>query len=227
MASGGLELLARGAEALLYKIDYYGLPAVLKVRISKPYRHPEFDKLFRYRRTIVEGKVMSQLHGMGLRVPAVYLVDPDNYCIVMEYIEGARLSNVFGELDSNAVYSIAYNLGLSAAVMHEKTIYHGDFTIANIIVDKNNTPYIIDFGLSGYSRDIEEYAIDIHLLLRSIEALYPEKTSIFMDTFWKSYEEYRGHDFVVKLKDKVKDIRLRGRYVEERLRRKISLDKYV
>ncbi len=217
---------AVGAEAILYRIDYYGLPAILKIRVSKPYRHPVFDKLFRYRRTVTEARVLSHLYLLGLNVPALYYVDPDNYLIVMEYISGCRLSDCLGSLNKEAIRDLALELGRQAATIHSNGIYHGDFTIANIIV-RDNKPYIIDFGLSGYSWDVEEYAIDIHLLDRSIYALYPVYREFFMENFWRGYKSIVGIEKQGLVYERFRDIKLRGRYVEERLRRKTSLDRYI
>jgi len=221
-----LEFLTQGAEAKLYLTIFLGFKSIAKYRIPKPYRHPNFDKLFRYRRTIIEARIMSHLRILSLNVPAIYYVDPDNGLIIMEYIDGRRLSDCLGELERDDVIHYALSLGRQASIMHKNTIYHGDLTIANTIVAGKKL-YIIDFGLAGYSRDLEEYAIDIHLLSRSIEALYPELHDLFMEYFWKGYTEIAGNEFTVKLKDKVRDIRLRGRYVEERLRRRIMREKYM
>ncbi len=226
MASGRIELIAHGAEAKLYRVSFIGLDAVAKVRIPKPYRHPLFDRMFRVRRTSTEARVMSKLFLLGLRVPAVYYVDPARSLIIMEYIEGCRLSDCLPGYSDDRIKGYAYDIGRQVAVMHSNAIYHGDLTIANVII-KDGEPYIIDFGLSGYSRDVEEYAIDIHLLSRSLEALYPDKHGLFMESFWRGYSSIVGSERAGEVEDKVRDIRLRGRYVEERLRRRISRERYV
>ncbi|RLG83323.1 MAG: Kae1-associated kinase Bud32 [Thermoprotei archaeon] len=226
MDPGELEFITQGAEAQLYMTIFLGFKSIVKYRVPKPYRHPDFDKLFRYRRTLIEARIMSHLKILGLNVPAIYFADPDHGLIIMEYIDGHRLSDCLSELSRDDIIRYALSLGRQTSIMHKNTIYHGDLTIANTII-ANDKLYIIDFGLAGYSRDLEEYAIDIHLLSRSIEALYPELHDLFMEYFWKGYMEIAGKEFTAKLKDKVRDIRLRGRYVEERLRRKISRERYM
>lgn len=218
-------LIARGAEAELYRINFLGADAVLKYRVSKPYRHPVFDKLFRYRRTITEARILARLNMLGLHVPAILYVDPGDYIIIMEYIEGVRLSEALERLGEGTVAGIAELVGEEAGIMHSNTIYHGDFTIANIILS-NNTPYIIDFGLAGYSRDVEEYAIDIHLLSRSIEALYPERKELFLESFWKGYRKNASRIYR-EVQRRVEEIRLRGRYVDRDTRRKIMHERYM
>ncbi len=227
MATGGLTKIAIGAEAVLYRASWLGKNVIVKVRVSKAYRHPEYDRLFRFRRTIIESRVMTHLKELGLNVPSVYYVDPDSNIIVMEYIDGSRLSDVIESLDPELLPKLAIDLGRQTCIMHKHGIYHGDLTIANIILSRNKNVYIIDFGLAGYSRDIEEYAIDIHLLSRSLLALSPHIHDIFMKYFRQGYEKYCGHEYSVKVFERVKEIRLRGRYIEERLRRKVARERYL
>ncbi len=218
--------IAHGAEAILFKTMFLGYDAVVKIREEKPYRHPVYDRSFRLRRTITEAKVVSQLKMLGLNVPALFFIDLSNYMLVMEYINGSKLSDIIQSLSEDYVEELASKLGIQAAIMHKNKIYHGDFTLANIIISKGE-PYIIDFGLSGYSTDIEEYAIDIHLLMRSIEALAPEKAEVFMTSFWRGYCNILGKEFCRSIKERVSEIRLRGRYIEESLRRKIRHERYM
>lgn len=227
MASGGLAELSQGAEAKIYKTVFLGIPAVVKLRISKPYRHPDYDRVFKHRRTLTEAKVMTYLRSLGVRAPSVLYIDPDAGLIVMEYVDGCRLSECLSEMPEERVAEIALDIGRQASIMHVNSVYHGDLTLANALLSFKNEVYIIDFGLSGYSRDVEEYAIDVHLLDRSVELLYPELRNAFMDGFWKGYSINASTSFVEKLKDKVRDVRLRGRYIEERLRRRVSKDRYV
>ncbi len=227
MASGGLVELTQGAEAKIYRTVFLGIPAVVKLRISKPYRHPEYDRVFKYKRTFIEARVMAHLRSLGVRAPSVLYVDPDAGLIVMEYIDGCRLSECLSEMPVGRVAEIALDIGRQTSIMHANSIYHGDLTLANTLMSSKDEVYIIDFGLSGYSRDVEEYAIDVHLLDRSVELLYSELKNAFMDGFWKGYSINASANFVEKLKDKVRDVRLRGRYVEERLRRRVSKDRYA
>lgn len=227
MASGGLVELTQGAEAKIYRTTFLGIPAVVKLRISKPYRHPEYDRVFKHRRTLIEAKVMTHLRSLGVRAPSVLYVDPDAGLIVMEYIDGCRLSECLSKVSIDRVAEIALDIGRQTSIMHVNSVYHGDLTLANTLISYRDEVYIIDFGLSGYSKDVEEYAIDVHLLDRSVELLYPELKNTFMNSFWKGYLVNASASFVEKLKDKVRDVRLRGRYVEERLRKRISKDKYA
>lgn len=226
MASGELIEIARGAEAVLYRTKWLGYDAVVKIRLPKPYRHPRYDELFRYRRTLIEARVIASLKQLGLNVPALFFVEPSESIIVIEYIDGERLSDIINSVDEDSLKSISYNLGRQVCIMHKNNIYHGDLTIANTVV-KDGEVYLIDFGLSGYSTDVEEYAIDIHLLSRGLEALSPDRHDLFMEYFKEGYTTLCGIEFTESVFKRMHEIRLRGRYVEERLKRKIAYERYL
>ncbi|OYT37933.1 MAG: Kae1-associated kinase Bud32 [Desulfurococcales archaeon ex4484_58] len=219
------ETLGVGAEAIIFKGVFLGRDVVVKQRIPKPYRHAMFDKIFRYSRTKTEAKVLAKLYSAGLYVPALVLVDLVNYIIVMEYIQGVKLSEIINELDEEKLRKYAYTLGLQVGIMHSLNIYHGDLTLSNILVEEDKV-YIIDFGLAGFSNDVEEYAIDLHLLKRNLLAIAPDKTEVFFKEFLEGYKRNYRRDYNEVI-ERLEEIRLRGRYVEERLKRKTSRDKYV
>ncbi|MET1160684.1 MAG: Kae1-associated kinase Bud32 [Thermoprotei archaeon] len=219
------KIVEEGAEAII-TIGYLGnKKVIIKQRISKPYRDPEFDHIFRLTRTKTEAKILADLYTRGLNVPAPLIVDLKNYVIIMEYIEGKKLSDIIASLGDSLGY-IAEKIGKMIGTMHTLAIYHGDLTLANILITNNQDVYIIDFGLAGYSRDVEEYAIDLHLLRRNIQALAPDYYDIFFKYFITGYRTgYRGD--VNSVLERFEEIRLRGRYVEERLKKRIEGEKYI
>ncbi len=227
MATQLVNVLDKGAESVIIQGELLGKKIIVKYRVKKPYRHPKFDEIFRKTRTKTEAKILSELYMNKVNVPAPLIVDLKNSIIIMEHIEGHKLSDLIEYMNIEELKTIAYQLGLQTGIMHSLNIYHGDLTLANILVNKSNKKiYIIDFGLAGYSRDIEEYAIDIHLLKRSILALAPDKLDVFMEGFIKGYSEsYHGN--VHEVLQRVEEIRLRGRYVEKRLKKKMLRDKYI
>ncbi len=226
MVNGLLDYMARGAESIIYTGYFLGKKIIVKHRISKPYRNKLFDKLFRYHRTRIEAKILSQLYINGVNVPAPLLVDLDKYVIVMEYIEGDRFSKLVNVLSRETILKHARVLGKQVGIMHSLDIYHGDLTLANILIDKEDKLYLIDFGLAGYSRDIEEYAIDLHLLRRNLTALAPELVHEFLEEFLKGYSSTFRKNYSAVI-ERMEEIRLRGRYVEERLKKRLSEEKYV
>jgi TP53 regulating kinase-like protein len=220
-----LVMLSRGAEAEIYLVDFFGVKAVLKKRVSKKYRAPLFDELFIKTRTRTEARVLSELYLSGLKVPGVLFVDEDKGVLILEYIEGERATEVFEKSEFEKLISISREIGRFASVMHSLRIYHGDFTLANIIIADDNV-YVIDFGLAGYSDDIEEYAIDLHLMARSIHASKPEYAEKLVNAMLKEYKlHYKGD--AEEVISRTKEIRVRGRYVDRELRKAIMRERYI
>lgn len=216
-----LKLISRGAEAYLYKSSLLDTPVIIKYRIPKAYRDPLLDKRIRSQRTILEAKIIGTLRLKGLPVPAVLFVDPDRAILVLEYIDGVLLKHVISH-DIDKSLKIFREVGLYVGLIHSNKIVHGDLTTSNIIIRKDDgRPYIIDFGLATYSDDIEDRGVDLHLLLRSLESTHPMYVNRLFKEFIKGYSNVMGKEYTNTLLNKVKEIRMRGRYVEERRLRKI------
>ncbi|MEM4717257.1 MAG: KEOPS complex kinase/ATPase Bud32 [Desulfurococcaceae archaeon] len=219
------ELISRGAEAEIYLVNFFGLKSILKKRVHKAYRNQFFDELFIKSRTRIEAKILSELYYNKLNVPAVYFFDDEQGVIIMEYIEGHNLSRTFESLTRSTILDIAHEIGSFAGCMHSLGIYHGDFTLANVLF-ANNKVVIIDFGLSGYSTDIEEYAIDLHLMRRSIHVINPDLVGVFMDNLLDAYRKtFLGNpEDVFK---RMREISARGRYIDRELRKSIMRERYI
>ncbi|KAI9826428.1 MAG: hypothetical protein M1826_006637 [Phylliscum demangeonii] len=90
------ELITQGAEALVYKTSYL-LPTIacaLKYRPPKRYRHPVLDARLTRHRLLAEARVLVRCRREGVRVPAVYFVDGDAGCLMMEWIHGRTVRDV-------------------------------------------------------------------------------------------------------------------------------------
>jgi len=210
------EIIRIGAEAVISKLEWNGFKLVSKHRVPKPYRMPDLDKWIRDRRTIHEAKLISDLKRAGIPCPAIILLDRSASTIYMQFIEGMELKKALDKMDLREVERIASRLGELVGRMHSSRIAHGDLTTSNIILDDRGDIYLIDFGLSMVTDDLEELAVDVHLLDRSLESVHHRLRKKFMRSFLKSYASVVGKDFTIKVLDKVKEIRMRGRYVEER-----------
>jgi len=208
-----VDLIAKGAEAELYLIQWFGLKAVLKWRKPKRYRDPQLDYQIRKRRTINEVRNMYIAHTAGIKVPAVYFFSPEDAHIIMEYIEGHNLRDV---LDRE--YKRLVEVGVLVGRLHKAGLIHGDLALTNIIISRDNL-YFIDFGLGelrkGWGRKTAAfYARDINVLLRSLD-VYGQRAERFKEMFWTGYREEMGSRADV-VEREVSRIRASGRYVERR-----------
>ncbi|MCX8187208.1 MAG: Kae1-associated kinase Bud32 [Nitrososphaeria archaeon] len=213
------EVIRIGAEAVVSKLEWNEFKLVSKHRVPKPYRMPELDKWIRERRTLHEAKIMVDLKKAGVPCPAIILMDRDDSTIYLQFIEGSELKKVLDSFPPKIIESIGRNLGEIVGKMHSSRVAHGDLTTSNIIIDEHGRLYLIDFGLSAVTDDLEELAVDVHLLDRSLESAHYPIRELFMKNFLRGYSSILGREFTLKILEKMKEIRRRGRYVEERRRR--------
>jgi len=192
-----MERLSDGAEAIIYKDGNI----VVKERIAKEYRLSEIDQSLRKFRTRREAKVIAKLNEIGVRAPKLISVCDSDMKINMEFISGERLRDC---LDA----SKGYEVGQMIAQMHANDIVHGDLTTSNMIQSKNGI-YFIDFGLSSFSKKVEDKAVDLHLIQRALESRH---SSIFEDCFCQVKKGYLASYNNAKLVlDRLDKVQMRGR----------------
>lgn len=196
-----------GAEAVIKEMSWKGLRLVAKHRVPKRYRVAEIDERVRRSRTLHEAKVLSHLSENGQPVPLVLFLDLANSIIYMQFIEGVELRS------HHSPQRYAERLGEIVSSMHSMDIVHGDLTLANILAGEDTGLWLVDFGLSAFNADLEEKAVDIHLLERSAAGSFPDKAREFMQLFLRGYSRVVGREKTSEILEKVKEIRSRGRYV--------------
>ncbi|MEZ0319047.1 MAG: KEOPS complex kinase/ATPase Bud32 [Pyrobaculum sp.] len=206
--------LAKGAEAELYLVDWFGTKAVLKWRKPKAYRDPSLDYQIRRRRTINEVRNMYIAHTLGVQVPSVYFFDPEKAVIYMEYVEGESLR----ELINRGHYHLLKDVGRYVGLMHQGGLIHGDLAPTNVIISGERL-YFIDFGLGDVKkawnrRTAIQMARDVNVLLRNLE-MYGDAAEELKKQFWTGYAEIMRDKTHVVQKEVAK-IRASGRYVERR-----------
>jgi TP53 regulating kinase-like protein len=207
-----VELLAKGAEAEIYVVDWFGMRAVLKWRKPKRYRDPALDHQIRRRRTINEVRNMYMAHTIGVKVPPVYFFDPEKTVIIMEYVAGENLRELLNRGD----YGYLRDVGVLVGRMHRAGLIHGDLAPTNIILSRGDL-YFIDFGLGDIRRGWTRrtailMARDVNVLLRTLD-LYGDKAEKLRDLFWTGYREEMGQRANAVEKEVAK-IRASGRYAE-------------
>jgi Kae1-associated kinase Bud32 len=195
-----MKIVSEGAEARIYSVRCMGIESVLKRRIRKNYRINEIDTRLRITRTRNEARIMGLASSLGINAPILLLVD--QYDIVMSKVNGDRLCDMLNRKNSDMGKIFAI-LGRYAAILHNNNIAHGDYTPANVIVGKTAEAHIIDFGLAEITTSVEEKALDLLLMKRSISSSH----------FGKFVESYRRYckESVIVLK-RLALIEKRGRY---------------
>ncbi|PLN84730.1 protein kinase-like protein [Aspergillus taichungensis] len=157
-------LLTQGAEARLYKTTHLTptTPAALKVRPSKPYRHPILDRRLTRQRILQEARCLAKLVREGVPVPALLALDWEGQgagnahggesgiggaWLLMEWIDGLvvrvvlerweRLVRAEGRIsgvEEERVRDFMRRIGNSVGALHRAGVVHGDLTTSNLIL---------------------------------------------------------------------------------------------
>ncbi|MCL1933876.1 MAG: serine/threonine protein kinase [Candidatus Azobacteroides sp.] len=100
---------------------------------------------------IKEARILSEIHHPNVVNVLEVFKQNNTVYIVMEFISGHSLKY---EVEQNGVFSeeklkkIIYPVGQALDYIHEKNILHLDIKPGNILIDQNNNPKLIDFGIS-------------------------------------------------------------------------------
>jgi Kae1-associated kinase Bud32 len=211
MKNNKMEIIKRGAEAILY-IDYFeGMRVLVKERVKKSYRLETLDKKLRVERTRREANLIREARKVGINAPQILYVDEENCKIIMEFIDGSRLKDVLDAWNEEKVEKTFVELGKCIGKMHSADIIHGDITTSNIII-KDNTIYFIDFGLGYFSKRIEDKGTDLNLFKEAIKATHPKLLNLCWKNIVIGYKQsFKYGEEVLK---KVDEIERRARYFE-------------
>ena len=205
------QMLARGAESIIFKIEQWGQPFVIKWRQSKPYLLSEIDSQLRRTRINRECKMLTTSRSLGIRTPAVYSVDLHNHTIMMDFIEGTQFKQIAGQVSENELVSLCQEFGRIIASLHSGNVVHGDPTTSNVIVDKNTNLWLVDFGLSEMNATLETKGVDLHLIQRALETTHWDLQENMLEATLEGYTEVLG-GHAEPILSRMKEIRERGRY---------------
>ncbi len=158
-----MEIIAEGAEAIIYKLDEN---TILKRRLEKTYRLKEIDDKLRKFRNKREYKVLTKLQELKINAPKPIKIYDKETQFEMELINGNTLKNVLNQELLNEAFNNIINL-------HKNNITHGDLTTLNMI-EKEKQVFLIDFGLADFTNKIEDKAVDLNLFFTCIKNEHPK-----------------------------------------------------
>src|SRR5438105_4886426 len=138
--------LDSGGQAIVYRALHPTLDKELVIKLSREPVDAESDD----RDLLVrEGKMLASLEHPNLA--RVYDLDfhGDLPFIVMEYVRGRNLADYAGtRLPPRRAAGIVAAVARALAVVHRRGIVHQDIKPRNILIDENDRPKLIDFGLA-------------------------------------------------------------------------------
>ncbi len=210
------KLIAQGAEAKIF-LDK---SIINKERIPKGYRHPRLDEQIRKQRTKREGRILHKAYSLKIQVPKILNAnkkgEPNNkFNLELEYINGDRLSETLNDYDEKKQFQTMKQIGKQVALLHANNLIHGDLTTSNTIL-KEETVYIIDFGLGFVSTKQEDKAVDLHLIKQALEAKHFRSPDHLRgqnneDLFKEFCKGYKWED-ADKILERLEVVEKRGRY---------------
>ena len=210
-------LIKQGAEARVYKTEFYNKKTIVKERFSKSYRHPSLDEKLTHRRTNQEVRSMLRCRKAGICTPAVYFVDYTTHCIYMEEVQNSvtardRINNLLetpSVESEQSLHILAEKIGSSLAKIHNVDCIHGDLTTSNILLKTGfDNIILIDFGLSFISALTEDKGVDLYVLERAFLSTHPNTEQLFQVILESYRKKANKADEIIK---KLDEVRLRGR----------------
>lgn len=195
-------LIYVGAEAELWKSNYLGLPCIEKIRIPKKYRIAEIDEKIRKERIKRECNMIISSR-RAVNTPYIYDVDFDKNIIILEFIKGEKIKDLF--LKGKKISEVSRKIGKAVAKLHSMDLIHNDLTTSNMIL-KDGKIYFIDFGLGFKSKKTEDKATDLLVFKRMLNSTHWK----FFDKIWEYFKDSYGNKEFLK---KMMEIERRARYM--------------
>ena len=144
------KIIQIGAEAVILKKG----KIIIKRRVPKSYRLSELDGKIRKLRTKSESKLLEKASKI-IPVPKILKVNEIKKEIILEFINGKKISKHLDEFNLEKQKEICKSIGISIAKLHDENIIHGDLTTSNIIyvgeklADKRNREKSLTINLSS------------------------------------------------------------------------------
>lgn len=221
------ELIAQGAEALLYKTVLLSpdIPCALKIRPAKAWRHPKLDKQLTRQRILAEARVLVKCLQKNVRVPAVLAMDWEAGWLGLEWIKGKSVKQAIRDCATSTsdetqsgLTSLMQNIGSVVGKLHAAGIIHGDLTTSNMMLepaddhgsgeDLSGCIVLIDFGLATQSVQEEDRAVDLYVLERAFGSTHPKEEGMFGEVFAGYALQFKAAKSTLR---KLEDVRMRGR----------------
>src|SRR3990167_9256914 len=206
------KIIQLGAEAEIILKNKF----IIKRRVPKSYRLKELDEKIRKLRTRSESKILEKASKI-IPVPEVIKADENKKEIILEFIDGRKLSDFLDKFQLKKQKEICVEIGSNIAKLHDTDIIHGDLTTSNMICDSaslhthRSRIFFIDFGLGFISHKIEDKAVDLHLLKQALTSSFPLLSKDVFNKILDGYKESKNYNEVI---ERLKKVEKRGHYKE-------------
>jgi tRNA A-37 threonylcarbamoyl transferase component Bud32/cytochrome c-type biogenesis protein CcmH/NrfG len=142
-----IEQLGQGGMATVYKAYHASLDRYVALKVLHPAFHEDQTFTMRFQR---EARVVARLEHSNIVPIYDYSEHEARPFLVMKYIEGdtlkARLNQ--GPLTSEEIERVVNSVGSALAYAHKQGILHRDVKPSNVMIAKDGSMYLADFGLA-------------------------------------------------------------------------------
>jgi TP53 regulating kinase-like protein len=211
-------LIKKGAEANLFLEEWQGRKVIMKRRLPKKYRLPEIDEKIRTYRTFHESQLLHYAKEAGVPTPIIFMVDLTDSNIIMEFIEGKQVKQVFNNLSPEERGGLSRHIGELIGHLHRNDIVHGDLTTSNMILAPTGKVVFVDFGLGEKTVELEPKGVDLHLMKRAFQSVHFRYAEECFTAVLDGYAQVVGGYMKNRVYAKIGEIERRGRYISERKR---------
>lgn len=157
--------IGQGGMGFIFQAEDTRLNRIVALKILKMIEGGEDDVMLR--RFLQEAKLTAKLHHPY--IVTIYEADVHNGVpyFAMEYIEGRPLEELIADdgVELRTLVEILRKTAEGVAYAHAQGIIHRDLKPLNVLVDTQNNPHILDFGLARHvqgstiaGRKITQYA---------------------------------------------------------------------
>jgi len=168
--------IGKGGMAIIYRGRDLHMDRVVAIKVLREVysTDPKFVQRFQ-----LEAKAASTLQHPNIVQVFDYGQTDGNYYIVMELVEGTDLRRYLrsrGVLDIDRAIIIAHDVALGLGAAHRRGIVHRDVKPQNVLVGRDGSIKLTDFGIASVYKDInDERLTTTGMTLGTVQYYPPEQ----------------------------------------------------
>jgi serine/threonine protein kinase len=165
--------LGQGGMATVYKAYHAKLDRYVAIKVMHPAFKDDGSFLARFER---EAQIVAKLEHAHIVPVYDYAEHEGQPYLVMKFIEGRTLKRILsaGPPTLDQIVSILMPIANALTYAHRQGVLHRDIKPSNIVLDKNDVPYLADFGLARIAQ-AGESTMSADMILGTPQYISPEQ----------------------------------------------------